>query len=270
MTLMRCISGGTIALLACAGAGGALALAVVPASAQEPLPPGTYRLEMRVAARTAIPLFGSAETATVSLSRVEIRRSGEELHQTHRVCTTRFEGGLPIVRMTMPARFIAALASHDYPIDLDGDASGWRYRADLGHEHVGYRPRQPDVLPRAASDAAVIDSDGDGHPGATLELSIARLADGELYVVQRGHSILEGHVVAVGAVEGRVDVRLFEQAVLGADPAFLQRQPDIEPDPARSTFRLIRVADATACETLAEAAHDPGTQAADTLQMGAR
>lgn len=271
MRRMLLIAGLCTALLGWAGATPARESHALPAPGQEALPPGTYRLEMRIGARTAIPLFGSAESATVSLSRVEIRRDGDRLWQAHRVCATRFEGGVSIVRITMPARFIASLASHDYPLDIEYGADGWRYRADLGREHVGYRPQQPDApLPRKAADPAVIDSDGDGHPGATLELSIARLAEGELYIVQRGHSALDGRVVALGQAEGRIDVRLFEQAVLGADPGFLLRQPDIELDPSRSTFRLIRVADGTPCTALEDAAYTPQTApAAGRIQLGA-
>jgi hypothetical protein len=254
-------------VLGWAGAVDAVADADPP---QAPLPPGTYRLDMQVGARTTIPIVGSAETATVSQSRVEIRRSGDRLRQTHRVCATRFDGGIPIVRMVMPERFIAALAVHEYPLEITYGAGGWHYRADLGPEHVGYRPQPLDTLPREATDPAVIDSDGDGHPGATLGLSIARLAEGELYIVQRGHSRLEGHIVAVGQVEGRIDVRLFEQAVLGADPGFLRRTPEIELDPARSTFRLVRVADGTPCAALAAAAYDPGSgQPAGRTALGA-
>jgi hypothetical protein len=255
MTWRRCH---VVALLGWAGA--VAALEAAPPAALEALPVGTYRLEMRIGAHTAIPMIGSAETATVSLSRVEIRRHGDGLRQTHRVCATRFEGGVPIVRMVMPKRFIESLASHDYPLQVDYGANGWRYRADLGREHVGYTPDPNETLPREESDPAVIDSDGDGHPGATLELSIAGLAEGELYIVQRGHSSLEGNVVAIGQAAGRIDVRVFEQAVLGARPGFLRRQPAIELDPARSTFQLTRVAEGTPCERLQVAPYDPGTR----------
>src|SRR5690606_14696021 len=121
--------------------------------------------------------------------------------------------------------FIAALGVRSSPIVLRHDGAAWRYAADLGFEHVGYRANGRDEpLPRDAADPRVVDADGDGHPGATLRLTIAGLADGELYVVQRGHSTLAGRVVARGQAAGRIDVRLFEQALLGADPGFLARQ----------------------------------------------
>jgi hypothetical protein len=71
---------------------------------------------------------------------------------------------------------------------------GWQYRADLGVERIGYRnDGEEDNLPSKIDDPAVSDWDGDGHPGATLQLTIPLLPSGELYVVQRGQSILTGH-----------------------------------------------------------------------------
>lgn len=236
--------------------------AAVRAAPDVPLPPGTYRLEMRVGAHTAMPVLGETDTATVSISRVQIEADGDGLRQTHRVCATRFESGIPLVRVSMPERFIAALIEHSYPLRVDWTGAEWTYHADLGVERVGYQPASADApLPVDAQDPSVVDSDGDGHPGATLQLSIAHLASGELYVVQRGQSVLEGRVVAVGQVEGRIDVRLFEQGLLGARPGFLKRSPQIALDPARCTFRLVRVADDVGCGTIAEAAYDPGPPA---------
>lgn len=239
----------------------ALLIASRAAAGDDPLPPGVYRLEMRMAARTAVPLVGAAATATVSLARVEIQRDGGGWRQTHRVCGVRFEGGLPLVRMRMPERFVSALATPSYPLELTPAAEGWRYRADLGVETVGFQPTVgTPALPAAATDPRVYDWDGDGHPGATLHLSIAGLADGELYVVQRGHSVLEGAVTARGQAAGHIEVRVFQQAVLAAAPAFLARDPDIVPVPSQSAFHLTRVPDGTGCAALAAApyAPDPG------------
>lgn len=245
---------------ACAMAALMTALTAPARGAEEPLPPGTYRLEMRIAAHTDLPVIGAMETATVSLSRVEIRRDGEQVRQTHRVCMTRFEGGLPIVRMLMPARFVAALDAPSYPLDLRYGADGWRYRADLGRVRVGLDESAAQTpLPTDAADPGVIDWDGDGRPGATLLLSVAGIAEGELYVVQRGHSVLEGRIVGVGLAEGHFATLAFEQGLIGADPSFLARSPRITLDPQHSSFRLMRVADDTRCEDIDTAAYQPSS-----------
>jgi hypothetical protein len=223
-----------------------------------PLPPGTYRLEMRLVSRNAVPLIGTAESTTASLLRVQLRRDGAGFRQTHEVCNMRLEGGVPLVRMTVPSAFVSALGTHEYMLGLEYDPDdGWRYAADLGLEQVGFRGDGED-LPSSAADPRVLDSDRDGQPGATLRLSMVGLVDGELYVVQRGHSALRGHVTALGQASGQIDVREFRQRLLGAHPEFLNRQPEIVVDEARSSFTMVRVADDTPCKDLESAAYDPG------------
>jgi hypothetical protein len=158
-----------------------------------------------------------------------------------------------MIKMVFPERFIAALARHHYPVQLEKDAQGWSYRADLGVERIGYRgDGANDTLPTKIDDPAVFDWDGDGHPGATLKLSVPLLPAGELYIVQRGQSILDGRIVNPGRIEGGIEVRHFDQRVLGARPGFLAKSPDIEPNAKESRFILTRVPGDSTCESLRE------------------
>jgi hypothetical protein len=211
-----------------------------------PLAPGTYRLEMRFASHADLPLLGPLRSTTVSTSVVEIGARDGALEQTHRVCAARFDGAVPGARIEMPARFIAALGTPSYPIALSREGAEWRYHADLGVEYVGWHPNDDAALPSRPDDPGVYDWDGDGRPAATLRLSLP-IAKGELYVVQRAHSVLAGRVVAPDRVEGRIDVPLFEQAVIGARPGFLRRSPRATPDGERSRFVLERMAAGATC-----------------------
>ena len=98
-------------------------------------------------------------------------------------------------------------------------------------------------------DPSVYDWDGDGHPGPTLKPSVPLLPDGELYVVQRGHSILSGRIVRPGKIEGGIEVRSFDHRVLGASPSFLNRSPDIEPNSKDSRFTLSSIPAGSSCES---------------------
>jgi hypothetical protein len=159
-----------------------------------------------------------------------------------------------MIKMVFPDKFIAALANHAYPIHLDKDAQGWRYRADLGLERIGYQRTIADGrLPMQIDDPAVYDWDGDGHPGATLKLSVPLLPDGELYVVQRGHSILNGRITKPGNVDGSIEYKIFEQRVLGAWPGFLNQSPEIVPDPKESRFAITPLPPGSTCETVKKA-----------------
>jgi len=235
------------------------------ANAQEylPLSPGTYRLEMIMASITRIPFFGSSKSASKSVSLVEIRKDGTGLIQSHQVCDFRVLEDSAMIKMVFPDKFVAALAKHTYPIQLEQDAQGWRYQADLGVERIGYKAGDgDDKLPAAIDDPTVYDWDGDGHPGATLKLSVPLLPDGELYVVQRGHSVLNGRINQPGKIEGGIDVRIFEQRVLGAWPGFLNKSPEIKPDPKESRFSIAAVPAGSTCESLKKTAANAKPQEA--------
>src|ERR1051325_5005467 len=220
---------------------------------EDVLPSGKYRLEMIMTSTTQVPFFGSSQSASKSVSLVDIRREGNELIQKHQVCDFRVLGDSKLIKMMFPEKFIAALASHTYPIQIEKQSQGWRYRADLGVERIGYRSTgTEDKLPSKIDDPAVFDWDNDGHPGATLQLSIPLLPSGELYIVQRGQSILTGEIVEPGRFEGKIQVQSFEQRVLGARPSFLAKSPEIEPDPNESRFRLTPISPAATCAGLRE------------------
>ena len=216
------------------------------------LPPGTYRLEMIMATVSHLPFLGSSKSASKSVSLVEIRREGKVMTQTHQVCDFRVLEDSALIKMVFSDKFVAALSKHTYPIQLLRDAQGWFYRADLGMERIGYRADAEEKLPTQIDDPGVYDWDGDGHPGATLRLAVPLLPDGELYVVQRGQSVLSGRVTSPGRIEGGIEVRSFEHRVLGAKPSFLNRSPKIEPDPKGSRFSLVLAPRGSTCASLRE------------------
>lgn len=219
------------------------------------LSPGTYKLEMIMASITRVPFLGSSKSASKSVSIVEIKRDATNFVQSHKVCDFRVLKDSAFIKMVFPAKFIAALGEHSYQIQLTQDGQGWSYRADLGIERIGYKPVDDKrKLPTKIDDPEVYDWDDDGHPAATLKLFVPLLPDGELYVVQRGHSILNGRVMQPGRIEGAIEVQEFEQRVLGAKPAFLNKSPEITPDPQGSRFTLTQVAAGSTCETLGGAA----------------
>jgi len=228
-----------------------LIIRVAAAQEEQVLPTGTYRLEMIMASTTKIPFFGTSKSASKSVSLVEIHHDVSGIIQNHRVCDFRVLEESAIIKMVFPEKFIAALAKHSYPIQLEKDAQGWSYRADLGVERIGYRAdRADEKLPAKIDDPTVFDWDGDGHPGATLKLSVPLFPAGELYIVQRGQSILTGRVVQPGRIEGNLEVRGFDQRVLGARPGFLAKSPEIEPNAKESRFTLSPVPADSTCESL--------------------
>jgi hypothetical protein len=225
--------------------------ALARAQREQVIPPGTYRLEMILASIARLPFFGTSKSASRSISLVEIRNGEGELIQSHRVCDFRVLDDSAMIKMIFSDRFVSALAKQSYPIQVEKDGQGWRYRADLGIERIGYKPISAESdLPTSINDPSVYDWDGDGNPGATLKISVPLLPDGELYVVQRGQSILNGRINRPGRIDGSIEVLTFEHRVLGAWPGFLNRSPEITPDPKESRFSIIPIPQGSSCETL--------------------
>jgi hypothetical protein len=224
---------------------------VFAAQQDDPLPPGMYRLEMVLASIARLPFFGISKSASRSVSLIEVTNHPNGLLQRHEVCDFHVLQDSAMIKMVFPDKFVAALAKHSYPVQVEKDGQGWRYRADLGVERIGYKPSSSESnLPTKLDDPSVYDWDGDGHPGATLKISVPLLPDGELYIVQRGHSILSGRITARGRIEGSIEIRSFEHRVLGAWPEFLNRSPEIIADPAGSRFTIIPIPHDSVCETL--------------------
>ena len=214
------------------------------------LPPGSYRLEMRVAANASLPWFGHAETVTTSTSWVEIDRERGKLVQHHQVCEVHDEARTRWRGLTYPRALVESLPTTQVRPVLKATTEGLEYQADLGREWLGTTPGES--LPRQADDPRVQDTDGDGRPGVTLRLHVLT-GEAELLVAQRTRAVLNGTVVSPGRVTGRVEMREFAQAILEASPHFLRFTPDVHYDPEHSTFELVRD-DAAGCPARAAAA----------------
>lgn len=246
----------SLALGAALGALAGLSAAATRAGggAPEGLAPGLYRLEMRQVHASRFAILGRTRTVFDSVSLARVTRGEEGWVQRHQICQVRFESGMPLVEMVMPPAMRESLVRPEYAVEVARQGEALRYRADLGLEHVGYVPQGDPLgeLPRRRDDPAVVDSDGDGKPGATLHLDVPVLDPLELYVVQRGHVVLDGEVKDDGRVEGALRSDL-EQVVIASDPYFLKRSPELEPDAERSRFVMTPVAADSTCDTLVSA-----------------
>lgn len=211
---------------------------------------GSYAMELRLASDTRLPLFGTQKSVTTSLMLVDVERTAGGWAQRHRVCDVRVDGS-SAVRMIVPEAFVQGLAVRRYPAELKEGDEGVRYTADMGLEAIGFDPAVTGgALPQRADDPGVRDSDGDGSPGATVELRVPAAGRAKLFIVQRSHLVLDGRETAPDRIEGDVEVLVQEQRTLGAEPGFFARTPSTRPAPARSGFTLVRAPGVRSCDDL--------------------
>lgn len=205
-----------------------------------PSPTGRWTLEMVVATRALIPVLGATRAEVRSVLDVTIEAGPDGLVQSQRVCTSQLVDRGRLVKTVLPEAFVRALPVARFPITLTPDASGWAYEADFGAQSVGWTGEG--ALPRDAAAPSVVDWDNDGQPGATVRIQAPIVGTGVVYVVQQGRTLVSGRFGADGSISGSVTVVGFGQQVIGASSALLEHAPTIEQDPARSSFRMSRVA----------------------------
>jgi hypothetical protein len=209
---------------------------------------GRYAMELRVGSVARVPVMGAQRSVTRSLLLVEVERRGGRLVQRQRVCDVDIDS--PHVRMTVPAAFVRALAPREYTAEVRGNAPERSYTADSGVDHVGYDPRLTGgALPADARSPGVVDSDGDGAPGATVVGHFPVVGKVRFFVAQRAHVVLHGRRTSDDRVEGGVEVRVLEQRTLGASNRMFARTLPLRPDPATSGFTMVRT-DAAGCDAL--------------------
>jgi hypothetical protein len=209
-----------------------------------PDPAGLWRLDLVVATRAHLPILGDIRSASRNVLLVEIRADGDGWTQRQKVCAARVEGEAGLARTIIPRAFVDSLPPRAYPITVD--ASG-RYVADPGPEAVGFHGT---MLPSGPSDPTVFDQDRDGAPGVSVRVEVPMFGGADVWVAQRGHSVLEGRFTGADRVEGTVDVRVLQQVTLGASNRLFAHSVHATPDPRNSGFVLTRVQPGTTCDTL--------------------
>ena len=119
---------------------------------------------------------------------------------------------------------------------------------------VGIRLDDPvtESLPTDRNDERIVDDDGDGNPGITVDIEVSEDLRGQLYIARREIFSYTAEQVTPDRIEGVV-VDDSEQLVVGAsDPIFDQGDANWVQlaDPARNPIILERVDDTWDCERL--------------------
>ncbi|MCK5828545.1 hypothetical protein KAH43_08505, partial [Candidatus Bipolaricaulota bacterium] len=102
-------------------------------------------------------------------------------------------------------------------------------------------------------DPRLVDLEGDGHPGMTIEASILGLFKGKCYAVQRYRYRLDGTVFNANTIIGLIDWTSEQTVVAATNSLFMESfSDDTDPDPTKHQFVMIRIDETWTCETLRE------------------
>ncbi|MFT4977608.1 MAG: hypothetical protein ACI8S6_003515 [Myxococcota bacterium] len=230
----------------------ALTIAAALAHAQPPDISGSYRLDLVIASKANVPVFGEAEIMAQTTMLAQISPDGQGGYtQRHITCSVSPRTSLKVAQTTIPPSFIAPMSEKVYPVVLTERPDGrWTYRADFGPQHIGFRPELSGGMPPAeATHPGVVDWEGDGHPGATILLQVPVFGQVEVYITQLAHTRIDGVLVESGGASGKVEVVALEQRSIGAKPMLFAANPAVTQMPGQSRF-ILTPTTATTCQQL--------------------
>lgn len=203
----------------------------------------TWAMQIDVASSSQAPFVGQVHVLTRSLALARWAGDPSGVRQQHEVCDVRVIDDTRLARTTIPRAFVDALPRATYAVTLTGAA----VRMDQGVSTLGFHGSGP--VPTDDADPRVLDPDGDGAPGVTVRVKVPVFGEVSMYVVQRGHTVLEG-TRSGDRIEGSVKTLELSQHTLGASHKMFAKDGKTRVVDAASTFQMWRVPESSTCGDL--------------------
>lgn len=207
----------------------------------------TFTSQMREPNPFSNQTWRSTHTSTWSL--VRWTQTGMAVHYTETTCglqTDKVFGAETVY----PQAFVNAIEVRKRSGTLASAEPGAAFRTTQYAQSFGVRLADPvkEALPTDKSDPRLVDTDGDGHPGATVIIRHPLVGTGHVYVAQRSIARLEGSLQADGSITGVVYTapNMFK---IDADTWWLRTESPQRPhpDPKMSPFVMVSVPDGQTC-----------------------
>ena len=212
---------------------------------------GTWAQMQHSATVTDSPLGGGTfNTLVHSLHLVVITLEPDgSLMAHHSMCDIQAESDFAQTETIIPAAYIHSLEPYSRKVTANWDTKEFTGARVTEVKGCVLDDPENDDLPTSEDDTRVMDQDGDGHPGMTLQIS--GLINGDLYVVERNWTELTGTFVNQWRIEGLLSWGV-EQNKLGSSNPLLSMDIAswVDPDPNKSTFEMARVDDGDDCAEL--------------------
>jgi len=216
---------------------------------------GTWAM-LQVYPRIAqLPLVGESTQTSHVVQLVDVQQNGMSLVMTDRYCFTAIEESSSLATTEIPDAFMRALRPSPREATLGEQDDVITFTQTRYFEIRGAVLKNPETeeLPVDPADPRVIDQDGDGFPGMTVNVTLLGLMEAQIYVVQRVQYQLQGVVLSMDRIEGLV-AWTDEQIVLEAtSPLLMAGSESIQdPDPTKHFFVMLRAEEDWTCEWLRE------------------
>jgi hypothetical protein len=175
-----------------------------------------------------VPIYGEKDTHTENYLIAEVRRSPGRIDILQKICRIDIR---PIknVLASMKPETVVRMPKSRFALDekADGSVTGAPWSTGWGDE----------------------DLDGDGHPGATVEIS-GTSCSGEVYVSnQSTTTLVSGHATEDG-LTGQLSVRM-KQRILGASGFCLKLIAGDSDETQTGSFAYRRIEPGNSCKSLA-------------------
>lgn len=193
---------------------------------QERSPEGWWYGYQRTTSLSHVPFLGAVEAVAEAVSRVEIRRSGEEASTWSarwEVLSLKVDSGSRWIRTVLPKPVVESMPILERTIVPEAGGYRWPRATTVTGARLDHPER--DALPTRLDDPRLLSLEGLGR-GARIEVS--GMVRGHLQVVQRAWSTLASSVEEDGVMVARV-LWGVEQSVLSASHLALRRPPQSTP-----------------------------------------
>lgn len=193
---------------------------------------GSFALETTFGTIAMVPFLGDQMHLNRAWGLVDIVQEGDTLVMTERGCHVESEGSDASIPDAVPQSIEPRVATLEF---VSEGALRWvRPETSVA---VGWTPAsESDSIPQTADDPRVIDQDGDGQPGVTVNVS--GLASGDVYVVQWQRGWYEGELGSSGEITGENHGSGSEQKTIGASTSLLEMDVANRPNPDTSMNRV--------------------------------
>jgi hypothetical protein len=218
------------------------------APAHSSLEAGRYSLVLRYTIDAELPLIGKVKSSTTTTALVDLDAHGAA---RQRVCsiTSSTPDALGVSTRASPS-LVKGIPEVRYVVSV---ADGARISADLGPGALGYDADKTHRLPESGRDPAVTDPDGDGVPGAAIDVHVPGMGRLPISIVSQGHTTLDGRITAPGRAEGRALLDDAAQRVVAGLP-FAPPAQSVVPDARRSHFELVKIDGNASCADVVQRA----------------